>query len=197
MNHPPQIVRTFPQRLDTAIVNKGYLFNVSVMDNDNDSLHYGYIYGDTVIYDTTAAVVFTKIGRDSLLFFVEDGTDSVFYRWIVEVPQLTALNEKKTVIGSFTLKQNYPNPFNPITHISYEIPPINGIAIFSVQLDVYNILGQRVRVITDTIKKAGRYSEIFNAAGLSSGIYYYKLSVTDRRKQIIYFSKIKKMALLK
>ncbi len=63
----------------------------------------------------------------------------------------------------FDLSQNYPNPFNPSTFISYSLP-VSG----NVKLSVYNSAGQLV-------KTSGRYSITFDAANLSSGIYFYKL----------------------
>ena len=70
----------------------------------------------------------------------------------------------------FMLEQNFPNPFNPTTTINYTLNQ-SGI----VTLKVYNILGQEVRTLVNGFQNAGSYHTMFNAQGLSSGIYFYRL----------------------
>ena len=85
---------------------------------------------------------------------------------------------------SFELLGNYPNPFNPTTVISYQLP-----AVSDVQLSVYNTLGQPVKTLVNERQGTGNHSVIFNAAGLASGMYVYKLSTengfTQTRKMIL------------
>ncbi|HSD63951.1 MAG TPA: T9SS type A sorting domain-containing protein [Ignavibacteriaceae bacterium] len=84
---------------------------------------------------------------------------------------------------SYVLNQNYPNPFNPSTTIQYNVPQQSYI-----NLTVYNIIGQRIAVLVDGEKDAGFYSLEFNAAGLPSGIYIYRLqssAFTQTRKMIL------------
>ena len=61
-------------------------------------------------------------------------------------------NETDRVPMEFSLKQNYPNPFNPDTRIVYTIPEASQIVI-----EVFNLLGQRVRTLFDGAKTAGRW----------------------------------------
>jgi hypothetical protein len=75
------------------------------------------------------------------------------------------------LIGTFELKQNYPNPFNPSTQISFSLTQ-NGL----VKLVVYNLLGQEVKTIINQNMEAGSHSITFNADGLQSGVYIYKLT---------------------
>jgi len=71
----------------------------------------------------------------------------------------------------FTLKQNYPNPFNPFTSIEFSVEK-SGRAT----LELYNILGQKLLTLFDETVETGKYYTVqFNANGLSSGIYLYKL----------------------
>ena len=86
---------------------------------------------------------------------------------------------------TFELSQNYPNPFNPTTKISYSIP-VDG----RVQLLVYRITGELVRSLVSEYQTAGIYTIDFDAAGLSSGIYFYKITAND-------FLQIKKMSIIK
>lgn len=77
-------------------------------------------------------------------------------------------------VTSYVLYQNYPNPFNPITTIRYELPE-DGV----VTIDIYDILGQRVKTILNEFQKADGYEVDFNAAGLASGVYIYRMKVND------------------
>jgi hypothetical protein len=89
------------------------------------------------------------------------------------------------VTTSFRLNQNYPNPFNPSTVISYSIPSQSKVT-----LKVYNILGSEVATLVDENKPAGNYNVTFNAARLSSGVYFYQLKAGN-------FVSTKKLMLVK
>ncbi len=196
LNRPPQITSWFPRRLDSVMLDKGYIFNASIADKDGDSLNYGFIYGDSVIYDTTAALSFEAIGRDSVIFYVEDGSDTTFHKWLFIVPRLMGLESEKLSVERFNLRQNYPNPFNPLTEIAYNIPVNKGNTIYRVNLEVYNSLGQKVYKISQR-RRAGAYSFIFNGRKMSSGVYFYKISISEENGKTVYFSRVKKMIILK
>ncbi len=85
----------------------------------------------------------------------------------------------------YDLYQNYPNPFNPSTVIKYSIPS-SGL----VNLEVYNMLGQRVATLVNEVKPAGEYSINFDAGKLSSGVYVYRISSDN-------YVKTMKMTLMK
>ncbi|MDP3148567.1 MAG: ice-binding family protein [Ignavibacteria bacterium] len=89
------------------------------------------------------------------------------------------------LLQTFELSQNYPNPFNPTTRISYSIP-VDG----RVQLLIYEITGELVKSLVNEYQTAGIYTIDFNAAGLSSGIYFYKITANN-------FLQIKKMSVIK
>lgn len=75
----------------------------------------------------------------------------------------------------FELEQNYPNPFNPITKIRFTIPEkVNGV----VTLKVFDVLGNLVAELLNEEKSAGNHEIEFNSNGLSSGIYFYRLSAS-------------------
>jgi hypothetical protein len=75
----------------------------------------------------------------------------------------------------FRLEQNFTNPFDTHTIISYNLP-VDG----PVRLVVYNMQGEEVRILVNGKQSAGSYSFTFDGAGLTSGIYYYKLTDTWR-----------------
>ncbi len=95
-----------------------------------------------------------------------------------------------TLPKHFELQQNYPNPFNPTTVISYSLPRSAEVSI-----EIYNILGQRVRTFSQGLQNAGTHSVTWNARDdhgkeVASGVYFYKITAGD-------FSTSKKMLLLK
>ena len=94
-------------------------------------------------------------------------------------------NISELIPSEYQLFQNYPNPFNPVTKINFAIQK-QGL----VTLKVYDMLGREVAALVNEFKQAGYYSIDFNASGLSSGIYFYRLQAND-------FRDIKKMVLIK
>jgi len=72
----------------------------------------------------------------------------------------------------FKLEQNYPNPFNPTTNISYQLSQPGFV-----KLNIYNLRGQKVVELVNKNQVVGNYTINFDASELSSGIYFYQLSV--------------------
>ncbi len=88
-------------------------------------------------------------------------------------------------IQEYSLAQNYPDPFNPSTSIQYSIPR-DGF----VSLKVYNAAGEEVKTLVNESKTAGNYKLTFNASGLPSGIYFYRIQSGG-------YTSVKKMILLR
>ena len=97
---------------------------------------------------------------------------SASYGKIAWYENLTGTDIEKNTINpvSFSLHQNYPNPFNPMTVISYQLS-----AISQVELSVYNLMGQKVVTLVSEKQNAGSHQFEWNAIGLASGIYFYRL----------------------
>jgi len=85
----------------------------------------------------------------------------------------------------FALEQNYPNPFNPSTTIRYQLPVAS-----EVKLEVYDVLGKKIATLVNERQSAGSYQVVWNASGLSSGTYFYRLQAGT-------FVETKKMILVK
>lgn len=88
----------------------------------------------------------------------------------------SVVNQTSEIPTGFMLTQNYPNPFNPSTTISFSIPSKGHAA-----LTVYDFLGREVSSLYDGGISAGSYNAVFNALGLSSGAYLYRLEFTDEK----------------
>ncbi len=71
---------------------------------------------------------------------------------------------------SFTILQNYPNPFNPSTTITYNLP-----FECTVEISVFNTIGQKVKELMNGSEIAGEHTISFNAGNLASGIYIYQI----------------------
>jgi photosystem II stability/assembly factor-like uncharacterized protein len=108
------------------------------------------------------------------------GMNDSVYKW---VGFLTEVNENSLTADDFRLSQNYPNPFNPSTTINFSIQTSGFVT-----LKVYDVLGDAVATLVNEEKPAGVYQVSFNAADLSSGIYFYKLragNFVETRKMIL------------
>jgi hypothetical protein len=79
---------------------------------------------------------------------------------------------------AFKLDQNYPNPFNPSTNIAYTVGGVGlqASGFRDVRLVVYDLLGREVAVLVDERKAPGSHSIEFDGTGLSSGVYFYRLT---------------------
>jgi hypothetical protein len=95
------------------------------------------------------------------------------------------VNIDVTLPLEYALEQNYPNPFNPSTTIKYSVAE-DGF----VKLAIYNMLGEEVVTIVNSVQKAGRYEVNFNASGLSSGVYVYRIEAAN-------YTSSKKLMLMK
>ena len=97
------------------------------------------------------------------------------------------LNEDVEIAApiSYALSQNYPNPFNPTTTIKYSVP-VDGF----VNIAVFNVLGEKVANVVNTIHKAGNYELTFDATNLASGMYIYRMESGN-------YVSVKKMMILK
>jgi uncharacterized protein (DUF2141 family) len=103
----------------------------------------------------------------------------------IQWPGATAVDDETNSSVDYNLLQNYPNPFNPSTKIQFSIPDPGNV-----KLIVYNLLGQEVKTLVNEFKESGTYTINFDAVGLNSGVYIYKIESYG-------FTQTRKMTLLK
>ena len=155
-------------------------------------------FGDsTTSNEQNPAHEYSADGFYNVKLFVQNSIDS----WDTlsnKIQVITVGMENENIIHSFSLSQNYPNPFNPTTIIAFVIPnkvrniknSLTTKQSHNVTLKVYDVLGREVAKLVDEENSAGSYAVKFDARGLSSGIYFYKLQSGS-------FLETKKMALIK
>jgi len=117
--------------------------------------------------------------------FVGTEYDGIYRRPISQLTISSVQQKPVTSLQQFILKQNYPNPFNPSTKISFDLP-----AKSFVTLKVFDLIGRDVATIVSEEMVAGSFTRQWNAANVSSGIYFYRLQAGS-------FSEIKKLILLR
>jgi len=100
---------------------------------------------------------------------------------------MTTINKliiiEELIPSEYALEQNYPNPFNPSTTIKFHIPELNFVT-----LKVYDVLGNEIATLVNEKKSIGSFEIKFDATGLPSGIYFYRLragSFVETKKMIL------------
>jgi hypothetical protein len=175
-NHAPQIVFFYPQHLDSLEIGFQQSFVFRAEDVDGDSLIYSLAYKDQIVNDSIATFTFTEIGLDTVHARVEDGKGKLdVYEWIFNVydPALS-INENIQIADKYYLYPPSPNPFNPSTKITYEIKEPGNL-----EINVYNIKGQKIVELINKYEGKGRYNVEFNGLNYSSGIYIIEMKTKN------------------
>ncbi|MDC3297296.1 glycoside hydrolase family 9 protein, partial [Balneolaceae bacterium] len=134
-------------------------------------------YGGFEIPESSGdSIYFRIIDSESQDFFL----DSPGYEITISVGI-----EEQNKLGEFTLDQNYPNPFNPKTQINFSLARDQHVTV-----EVFDINGRAIAKLIDKPMQVGEYRIGFDASGLSSGVYLYKLTTPS-------FTETKKMLLIK
>jgi hypothetical protein len=104
----------------------------------------------------------------------------------VTVDVLTSIDDGRDHLPrQYSLYQNYPNPFNPATSIKFDLPKQS-----EVRIEIFNILGRKVATVAEGLLPAGYHNVTWDASGVSSGIYFYRLRAGE-------FTEVRAMTLLK
>jgi hypothetical protein len=150
---------------------------------------------DSTFWPPTSALTFTRHDAQvyyprhnlPICYWIHDGIvemTSTDVRWI------EGSAEEENLPTSFSVSQNYPNPFNPATEFKFDLPRASHVKI-----DIFNILGQRVKTLVDERRRAGSHIVDWDGTDekgveVSSGVYFYRMWADE-------FSDIRKMVLLK
>jgi photosystem II stability/assembly factor-like uncharacterized protein len=173
-----------------------YLINdIYFIDNNlgwavgEDIANNGVILKSTNGGDNWEVMVGNLIGPLNSIFIKDNyGWAAGEYGLVLRTTDLgtTWINEKNKIYpAQFKLEQNYPNPFNPTTHFEFRIADFGFVC-----LKIYDILGKEVATLVNEEKTVGNYEVEFDAANLSSGVYFYRLTAGK-------FSAARKMLLIK
>jgi hypothetical protein len=156
---------------------QAYLGRVQVNQNDTFRV---FVDDEAIQTGTTG----TLIGNTARTWY-----DGFSY---AKVTTLVDVAEKTDIPHTYALSQNYPNPFNAATVIKYTVVGARGqgLGTSSVRLLVYDLLGREIATLVNERKEPGAYQVTFDATGLASGVYFYRLTAGQ-------FVETKKMILTK
>ncbi|REL32980.1 T9SS C-terminal target domain-containing protein [Rhodohalobacter sp. SW132] len=146
---------TYHLQLTSHVNFEELLIDVESINNTD------YKVSDELVYGTTYT------------WRVRAKNESGYSDWSESISFTTSLatsTDSDFIPISYVLKQNYPNPFNPTTQIQYSLPEQTHVAV-----NIYNTLGQRVASLVDQVKNPGIHEVSFDASGLSSGVYLYRI----------------------
>lgn len=165
--------------------NLGFEIQRKIVNRNSDWEKIGFIKGfGTTTERTNYSFIDNKPINGTILYRLKqidyDGSYKIYPSVMVDYH----------VPDEFILNQNYPNPFNPSTKVSWQSPVAGHTSI-----KVYDVLGREVATLLDEYRDAGNYEIVFNITQLSrdelsSGVYFYKLTVGEN-------TKVKKMILNK
>ncbi|MBK8549800.1 MAG: T9SS type A sorting domain-containing protein [Ignavibacteria bacterium] len=155
---------------------------------------------DSLLFSTNSGNNWTLIGTpdgvkiNDLVFINETngwavGKDGAILKFNADLINISV--EYNYLPESISLYQNYPNPFNPYTVIRYSLRENSFIT-----LKVFDTNGKEIITLVNEKQTDGNYEVLFDGSGLSSGIYFYRISVYDENTNREYFES-KKMILLK
>jgi hypothetical protein len=152
----------------TELNNRGFYIERSNLKNSNEWETVSFVNGAGSTTETKQYSFSDRTPLQGLSYYRLKQVDydgSFTYSSIIEV-------NNNAVVDNFILAQNYPNPFNPSTKISWQ-----SQLDAQTSLKIYDLLGNEVVTLLDEYKPAGNYDVSFDAASLSSGVYYYSIKV--------------------
>ncbi|MCP4633858.1 MAG: T9SS type A sorting domain-containing protein [candidate division Zixibacteria bacterium] len=146
-------------------------YNISAYDYN----YYCHVYATDDEYNDFNPCWWLPNDHEPYIFFDSDRNGNrEIWRSQFDYPVHVDDNGMNQIID-FDLYQNKPNPFNAQTTISFYLNESNNVV-----LDIYNLLGQKVETLVEGRRHAGEHSVNWDGSGLSSGIYFYKLTTGDK-----------------
>ncbi len=209
-SNEPFLKRLGRAELVTLMLNvvSGRVSQTQIVTRDSVTLSQAITYCDMLVNDLECPVGFLPVGfmaeyprLTDILRYIKACFVAGFINVGITLPAGTIpldimdiaykyAEDGKPLPSDFALGQNYPNPFNPATTIEFTLP----VASY-VQIEIFNILGQKVRELSSGLLEAGNHTVTWDGAdtfgaSVSSGIYLYRIHAGD-------FIDTKKMVLLK
>lgn len=154
---------------------------VATGTNPYRSTNSGSSWAAQTLYPFTGQIQHISFADTTAGWVVTSNGEVLRYR----VPGSTGIGEGAGLPDAFAVSQNFPNPFNPATTISFTM-----LQRASVSLRVYDLLGREVATLVDGFREAGSHTVRFDATGLPSGTYFYRVASGT-------FMSVHKMLLLK
>lgn len=179
-----------------GLVSSGYSMKPA-MESGNDAIGYlHFTIGDDRLASLTIDIDASRAPQHTLTLIenrdVQGGKEVIDFKpeFTPGLVELSSGPGGAALPKEYALNGNFPNPFNPKTRIAFALPKAS-----KVNLEIYNILGQKVRTLVNGDMEAGFQSVEWNGTddngtGVSSGVYLYKLKANE-------FSRVAKMTFLK
>lgn len=168
--------------------------------------------GGTTQWASNGVVISSATGYQALPVIISDGAGGAIMAWRDDrnatsfwdiyaqqvnangnIGVVTGIKEQPTLVLGFALQQNYPNPFNPATTISFSLPLRSFVS-----LKVFDVLARAVSTLVSEELPPGTYATVWEASGLPSGVYFYRLQARQTSdRQSGSFTETKKLILLR
>jgi hypothetical protein len=171
-----------PGSLDIDSVESGIKISGNAsLEDYQDAIRTAYYINNNEVSEKADTLKELSITVYSGAFASEAGI-----KYVEVLDQIMTSNENELGLPKeFSLEQNYPNPFNPSTNIEFALPEQAEVS-----LKVYNLLGREIYTLVSGKMNAGNHKVEFNASGLSTGLYFYRIQAGS-------FIQTKKMMLIK
>ena len=190
-------------------IGEGQIYNLEIKNLTGEELTFKTEgiskYQEYLVYLVDERLNNGIIISDDIEITVAANVKANNYKFLIGTQQFIEVNKGNSSIPTeFALYQNYPNPFNPVTIIRFSVPCVGARCIVSVQLKLFDLLGNEIMTLLSEEKSPGNYEVELNASsvsrqiasgvsakgGYASGVYIYKLQAGS-------FSQSKKMILLR
>ena len=158
-----------------------YVEKVIFMDDTTDNFTPGNDQGKVRVAKLFTGDIDNDGSGDIVFTSASFAADKPHLYMIEHSGTLEALEENSSIPNKISISQNYPNPFNPETRFQYNIPA-DGV----VSINVYDILGKKIKTLVNQLKSAGVYTETWSGQNdnnqmVSSGVYFYQVKVGDKQ----------------
>lgn len=181
---------------DPTDIDTGYQMEIAIdltkALNYEDGLGDGLLYMGAVFFDGDYLESMTDSYSTRIWWLTERGFGPAATGLMDPTFRVDTEREAGELPQSIALRGNFPNPFNPTTTLSYALPTAGDVTI-----SVYDVLGREVRTLAPGLQAPGSQTFTFDAAGLASGLYIYRIQVVDAALGVDQISGVGKMLLLK